>query len=364
MFLTFNKEADLLRYTSFLGNCKVAPRWSMNCILSLTTWYLLSEMLHTCVLLVQVLTIWNKYPHGNVEKLCVKCNCKGYIKSTICGRRKDWICFGIDEYVCTVSTWLTQLKIYILFSPHFHSRERARIVTTFSRLFLLKAEIKMCVFHDQTKDRICLWRWNTFCQQLQIVLWYLCLSNYHFAWGTETSITLSSSLAAKHILFIESSRRGTDHSVPFVDIKQGFDIVQHTPFFINQNDKNTRNRHLFLVTSDTEATKEDLRQAFLDKIEQRAVKERNTHDFIVYKILLKELRSHGVDAFDLDIKFDNKNYTIKNCKQSDSGTFNLGAKVNWSTRRFEINHVEKVTLQNSKSCKDFSLQNPPGTCRT
>lgn len=125
MFLTFNKEADLLRYTSFLGNCKVAPRSSMNCISSLTTWYLLSEMLHTCVLLVQVLTIWNKYPHGNVEKLCVKCNCKGYIKSTICGRRKDWICFGIDEYVCTVSTWLTQLKIYILivFTPFSFTRK-------------------------------------------------------------------------------------------------------------------------------------------------------------------------------------------------------------------------------------------------
>lgn len=266
-----------------------------------------------------------------------------------------------------VSTWLTQLIIYILFSPHFHSRERAGIVTTFSRLFPLKADIKMCEFHDKTKDRICLWRWNIFCQQLHIVLWYLCLSNYHFARGTETpSITLSSSLVAKHILFIESSRRGTDHSVPFVDIKQGFDIVQHTPNFINQVDehRNTRNRHIFFVTSDTKATTEDLRQAFLDKIEQRAVKERNTHDFIVYKILLKELRSHGVDAFDLDIKYGNKNYTIKNCKQSDSGTFNLGAKVNWSTRRYEINHVEKVTLQNFKSCKDFSLQNPPGTCRT
>lgn len=242
-------------------------------------------------------------------------------------------------------------------SPHFHSRERARIVTTFSRLFLLKAEIKMCEFHDQTKVRICLWRLNKFYQKLQIVLWYLCLSNYHFVWGIETpSIVLSSSLVAKHVLFIESSRRGTDHSVPFVDIKQGFDIVQDTPYFINEYDKNTRNRHLFLVTSDTEATKEDLKQAFIDKIEQRAVKERNTHNFIVYKILLKELRSHAVDAFDLDIKFGTKNYTIKNCKQSDSGTFNLGAKVNWSKREYEINHVEKVTLQNSKPCKDFSHQ--------
>lgn len=279
-------------------------------------------------------------------------------KWTICGRRKDWICV-------TVSTWWIQLKIYILCSPHFHPRERARIVTIFSRLFILKAEIKMCEFHNQTKVRIGFWRLNTYYQQLQIVLWYLCLSNYHSVWGIETSsIVLSSSLVAKHILFIESSRRGTDHSVPFGDIKQGFDIVQNRPYFINENDKNTRNRHLFLVTSDTEATQEDLKQAFIDKIEQRAIKVRKTHNFIVYTIFLKELRSHAVDAFDLDIKFDNKNYTIKNCKQSDSGTFNLGAKVNWATGHYEINHVEKVTLQNSKSCKDFSLQIPSGTCRT
>lgn len=273
-------------------------------------------------------------------------------KWTICGRRKDWICV-------TVSAWWIQQKKNIFCSPHFHPRERARIVTTFSRLFILKAEIKMCEFHNETKVRIDLWRLNTYYQQLQIVLWYLCLSNYHSVWGIEW--VLSSSLVAKHILFIESSRRGTDHSVPFVDIKQGFDIVQNIPNFIN---KNTRNRHLLLVTSDIEATKEDLKQAFIDKIEQRAMKERKTHNFIVYKIFLKELRSHAVDAFDLDIKLDNKNYTIKNCKQSDSGTFNLGAKVNWATGHYEINHVEKVTLQNSKSCKDFSLQIPSGTCRT
>lgn len=273
-------------------------------------------------------------------------------KWTICGRRKDWICV-------TVSAWWIQQKKNIFCSPHFHPRERARIVTTFSRLFILKAEIKMCEFHNETKVRIDLWRLNTYYQQLQIVLWYLCLSNYHSVWGIEW--VLSSSLVAKHILFIESSRRGTDHSVPFVDINQGFDIVQNIPNFIN---KNTRNRHLLLVTSDIEATKEDLKQAFIDKIEQRAMKERKTHNFIVYKIFLKELRSHAVDAFDLDIKLDNKNYTIKNCKQSDSGTFNLGAKVNWATGHYEINHVEKVTLQNSKSCKGFSLQIPSGTCRT
>lgn len=273
-------------------------------------------------------------------------------KWTICGRRKDWICV-------TVSAWWIQQKKNIFCSPHFHPRERAIIVTTFSRLFILKAEIKMCEFHNETKVRIDLWRLNTYYQQLQIVLWYLCLSNYHSVWGIEW--VLSSSLVAKHILFIESSRRGTDHSVPFVDIKQGFDIVQNIPNFIN---KNTRNRHLLLVTSDIEATKEDLKQAFIDKIEQRAMKERKTHNFIVYKIFLKELRSHAVDAFDLDIKLDNKNYTIKNCKQSDSGTFNLGAKVNWATGHYEINHVEKVTLQNSKSCKGFSLQIPSGTCRT
>lgn len=228
----------------------------------------------------------------------------------------------------------------------------------------MKSGIKMCRFRDQTKVRSCLWRLNTFYQKLQIVLWFLCLCNYYFVWGSRPSVVLSPSFVKKHILFIESSSRGTNHSVPFVYIKQGFDIVQNTPYFINENDKNTRNRHLFLVTSDTEATKEDLKQVFIDKIEQRTVKERNTHNFIVYKILLKELRSHAVDAFDLDIKFGTKNYTIKNCKQSDSGTFNLGAKVNWSKREYEINHVEKVTLQNSKPCKDFSLQNPPGTCRT
>lgn len=221
----------------------------------------------------------------------------------------------------------------------------------------------MCRFRDQTKVRSCLWRLNTFYQKLQIVLWFLCLCNYYFVWGSRPSVVLSPSFVKKHILFIESSSRGTNHSVPFVYIKQGFDIVQNTSDFINKNGKNTRKRHLFLVTSDIEATKDDLVLTFSDKVTHRAKKARWTNSFVVYNIFLNENQSHAVDAFDLDIKFGT-NYTIKNCKRSDSGTFNLGAKVNWSTGEYEINHVEKVTLQNSKPCKDFSLQNPPGTCRT
>lgn len=220
--------------------------------------------------------------------------------------------------------------------------------------------MKMCGSYDQTRVRSCLWRVNTFYQKLQIVLWILSLCNYHLAWGIGTAtVALSPSLVKKHILFIESSKRGIDNSVPFADIKLGFDRVQNTTDL-----KNTRTRHLFLVTSDVEATKGDLVQAFSDKVNQRAVKKRWTHEFVVYEISFKELRSYAVEAFDLDISFGPKQYTIKNCKQSDSGTFNLGARVNWNTKEYNINHVEKVILRDSKACKGDPLQIPSGTCRT
>lgn len=226
----------------------------------------------------------------------------------------------------------------------------------------------MCGFRDQTKVRSCRWRLDTLYQKLQIVIlmWFLCLYNYHFVWGIRPSVLLTQSFVEKHILYIESSSRGTNHSIPFVYIKQEFDVVQDTPYFINQNGKNSRKRHPFLATSDIDATKEDLVLAFSDKVIRQVNKVRWTNTFVVYTISLKELRSHAVDAFDLDIKFDtmNFNYSIKYCKHSDSGTFNLGAEVkNWTAREYKINHVENVVLSNPKPCKEYPPQNPPGTCR-
>lgn len=224
----------------------------------------------------------------------------------------------------------------------------------------------MCGFRDQTKVRRCPWRLDTLYQKLQIVImmWFLCLYNYHFVWGIRPSVVLTRSFVEKHILYIESSSRGTNHSIPFVYIKQGFDVVQETPYLINQNGKNSRKRHLFLATSDIDATKEDLVLVFSDKVIRRVNRVRWTNTFVVYNISLKELQSHAVDAFDLDIKFDTKYYSIKNCKHSDSGTLNLGAEViNWTAREYKINHVENVVLWNPKPCKDYPPQNPPGTCR-
>lgn len=224
----------------------------------------------------------------------------------------------------------------------------------------------------QTKVRCFLWRLNTFYQKLQMVLWFLCLCNYHFAWGSEPpSVLLLRSFVEKHVLFIESSREVTSHSLPFVDIKQAFDRVQGIPYFINEIvSANKRKRHFFMVTSNENATKEDMVRTFTEKIEQIAKVERKierkTHQFVVYKISFKELRSHAVNAIDLDITFGTKNsyYSIKSCMQSDSGTFDLGAEVSWTTRVYKINHVENVILQNPKPCENFSLQNPSGTCRT
>lgn len=225
----------------------------------------------------------------------------------------------------------------------------------------------MCRFRDQTKVRSCLWRFNTFYQNPLIILWYLFLSRYHFACGIDTlSVDVSRSFVEKHILFIKACSKGTDHSIPFVYIKQGFDVVQNTTYFKNSNGKNTRKRHLFLVTSNIEGTKEDLKRTFSKKVINGTMRVKEKYDFVVYSISLQRIRGHAVDAFDLDIKFDtmNSNYSIKDCKHSNRGTFNLGAKVDWGIRDFQINHVENVALEDSKPCKDYFLQNPPDTCRT
>lgn len=160
-------------------------------------------------------------------------------------------------------------------------------------------------FRDQTKVRSCLWRLNTFYQKPLIILWYLFLCRYHFSWGIGTlSVDVSRSFVEKHILFIESSSKGTDHSILFVYIKQGFDLVQHISHFIDINGKNTRKRHLFLVTSNIKVTKEDLEQTFRDKVINVVRKVKKKYDFVVYSISLQRLRSNAMDTFDLDITFD------------------------------------------------------------
>lgn len=77
-----------------------------------------------------------------------------------------------------------------------------------------------------------------------------------------------------------------------------------------------------------------------------------------------------MEAIDLQItRGTEPGYSIKDCKHSDSGTFNLGAKLIWDKNEknvlwYEMNHVDNVQLRGSVKCMTFTQRLPAGTCPT
>lgn len=195
---------------------------------------------------------------------------------------------------------------------------------------------------------------------LQITCLILCsftpvVDVFHVSHRTKREV--SEDLVQKHIL----QNNGHAKEIPYHEIEQAFDHAQKK---FNQR---MRKRHLFIVTKNVSMTKNELESAYIDKVDQHAVKEDGSKsNFFVYKINLKELRDVPVSAVDLTISLRDTKYKIDDCYVSDSGTFNLGALIkNWKGRRFEINHVSGVILNERLKCTGFPVKKvPPHTCPT
>jgi hypothetical protein len=172
---------------------------------------------------------------------------------------------------------------------------------------------------------------------------------------------VSQSLVDKHIL--QNDR--TAKEMPFHVIEEAFNRAQR-----NFSQKIIRRRHLFIVTKDVKITKAELERAYIEKVNQGAVRvrEQSKFDFYVYEMNFKELRNAPVSAIDLKLSFPKMKYSIDECYASDSGTFQLCAKIkNWDDRIFEINHVTNVKLNQKLKVKCAGFHGsgrnlPSGTC--
>lgn len=191
----------------------------------------------------------------------------------------------------------------------------------------------------------------------------LCLFPRAWSLDLESTCKVSQSLIDKHILVDNRSVP----KIPFQDIVDRFSVSQRTRNFKSKK----RTQHLFITTQNQSSTVYDLEKAYCDKVEQRASKSPNSNsNFFVYEINFKELRTLPVEAIDLQItRGTDPGYTIKDCKHSDSGTFNLGAKLIWDENEkkvlsYEINHVDNVQLRGSVKCMTFTQRLPAGTCPT
>lgn len=173
-------------------------------------------------------------------------------------------------------------------------------------------------------------------------------------------LDVSDGFEAKHVMV--SNRAVED--IPFNSILKRFNAIKDLfPYFINyQHWKNTRTRHTFIVTTDLEVFKTDLKNEYANVNED--LNPEQLTDINITKL------AHQVGLINFNVKFnkyEHKYDVLKHtCEYSYKGTLVLGSKE-WTEINLiihEINHLQWVDLpQTVKKCKmPLSRSLPRGTC--